>query len=155
MIRSINEIYPNAHHLLCIFHIDLNLRKKLKGKLGKHFEEFRRKFYTCRNSLCEELFEHRWTQLVNQYPDAAKYLSDTLYSTKESWGIPWVYKNFIAGAQSNNESNQSINIYTISLIVLRHCVIYYLASRNMLKIKNILKDLRLSEMLCLQLGYRC
>src|SRR5437773_10673020 len=73
MIRSINEIYPNAHHLLCIFHIDLNLRKKLKGKLGKHFEEFRRKFYTCRNSLCEELFEHRWTQLVNQYPDAAKY----------------------------------------------------------------------------------
>src|SRR5436190_24226535 len=55
MIRSIKEIYPDTHHLLCIFHIDLNLRKKLKGKLGKHFEEFRRKFYTCRNSLCEEL----------------------------------------------------------------------------------------------------
>lgn len=37
IIRSINDIYPNAHHLLCIFHIDLNLRKKLKGKLGNQF----------------------------------------------------------------------------------------------------------------------
>ena len=54
MIRSINEIYPDTYHLLCIFHIDLNLRKKLKGKLGKHFEEFRNKFYVCRNSLCKE-----------------------------------------------------------------------------------------------------
>ena len=33
MIRSIKDVYPNAQHMLCIFHIDLNLRKKLKGKL--------------------------------------------------------------------------------------------------------------------------
>jgi len=57
MIRSIKDIYPNTRHLLCIFHIDLNLQKKLKGKLGNHFEKFRHKFYVCRNSLCEELFE--------------------------------------------------------------------------------------------------
>ena len=25
MIRSIKEVYPNTHHLLCIFHINLNL----------------------------------------------------------------------------------------------------------------------------------
>src|SRR5436853_6651652 len=31
IIRSINEIFPLAHYLLCIFHIDLNLRKKLKA----------------------------------------------------------------------------------------------------------------------------
>ncbi len=88
MIQSIKEIYPNTKHLLCIFHIDLNLRKKLKGKLGNKFEEFRHKFYTCRNSLCEDLFELRWNQLINQYPVAAKYLSDTLYINKESWAIP-------------------------------------------------------------------
>ena len=154
MIRLINEIYPNAHHLLCIFYIDLNLRKKLKGKLGKHFEEFCRKFYTCRNSLCEELFEHRWTQLVNQYSDAAKYLSDTL-PIKESWVFLGYIKILQLTHKAHNESNQSINIYTIRLIVLHHCVIYYLASRIMLKMKNILKGLRLSEMLCLQLGCRC
>lgn len=108
MIRSIKEIYPNTQHLLCIFHIDLNLRKKLKGKLGVQFEEFRRKFYICRNSLCEELFEHRWNQMVGQYPAAAKYLSEKLYVNKESWAIPWIHKRFTTGAQSTQRI-ESIN----------------------------------------------
>jgi hypothetical protein len=108
MIRSIKEIYPNTHHMLCIFHIDLNLRKKLKTKLGNKFEEFRQKFYTCRNSLCEDLFELRWNQLVDQYPAAAKYLSDTLYVNKESWAIPWIHNRFTTGAQSTQRI-ESIN----------------------------------------------
>ncbi|CAB4476172.1 unnamed protein product [Rhizophagus irregularis] len=45
----------------------------LKGKLGNKFEEFHHKFYTCRNSLCEDLFELRWNQLINQYPASAKF----------------------------------------------------------------------------------
>ncbi|EXX66861.1 hypothetical protein RirG_119720 [Rhizophagus irregularis DAOM 197198w] len=108
MIRAIKEIYPNTHHMLCIFHIDLNLRKKLKGKLGNKFEEFRHKFYTCRNSLCEDLFEFRWNQLINQYPASAKYLSDTLYVNKKSWAIPWIHKRFTTGAQSTQRI-ESIN----------------------------------------------
>ncbi|CAB4492704.1 unnamed protein product [Rhizophagus irregularis] len=84
LINAIKEIYLNTNHLLCIFHIDLNLRKKLKGKLGACFEEFRHKFYTCQNSLCIELFESRWVQLISQYPESAKYMSDTLYVNKES-----------------------------------------------------------------------
>ncbi|GBB94191.1 hypothetical protein RclHR1_23080002 [Rhizophagus clarus] len=59
MIQSIKEIYPDTKHLLCIFHIDLNLQKKLKKKLGNKFEEFCHKFYICRNSLCEDLFKLR------------------------------------------------------------------------------------------------
>lgn len=108
MIQSIKEIYVNTKHLLCIFHIDLNLRKKLKGKLGNKFEEFRHKFYICRNSLCEDLFELRWNQLIDQYPAAAKYLSDTLYINKESWAIPWIHKRFTTGAQSTQRI-ESIN----------------------------------------------
>ncbi|CAB4490448.1 unnamed protein product [Rhizophagus irregularis] len=73
LVRSIKDIYPNALHLLCIFHIDLNLRKKLKGNLGSQFEEFHRKFYVYWNSLCKELFELRWKQLVEQYPVAVKF----------------------------------------------------------------------------------
>ncbi|RHZ49583.1 hypothetical protein Glove_519g62 [Diversispora epigaea] len=34
LIRSIIDIFLNVQHLSCIFHIDLNLRKKLKEKLG-------------------------------------------------------------------------------------------------------------------------
>jgi hypothetical protein len=76
--------------------------------LGNQFEEFRHKFYICRNSLCEELFECRWNQLVDQYPAAAKYLSETLYTKKESWAIPWIHKRFTAGAQSTQRI-ESIN----------------------------------------------
>jgi MULE transposase domain/FAR1 DNA-binding domain len=108
MIQSIKEIYPDTQHLLCIFHIDLNLRKKLKGKLGNKFEEFRHKFYTCRNSLCEDLFELRWNQLIEQYSAATKYLTDTLYINKESWAIPWIRKRFTTGAQSTQRI-ESIN----------------------------------------------
>ena len=108
MIQSIKEIYLNTQHLLCIFHIDLNLRKKLKGKLGNQFEEFHRKFYICRNSLCEELFECRWNQLIDKYPVASKYLSETLYVKKKSWAIPWVHKQFTTRAQSTQRI-ESIN----------------------------------------------
>ncbi len=62
--------------MLCIFHIDLNLRKKLKGKLESQFEGFRHKFYAYQNFLCKELFKHHWNQLIDQYPAAAKYLVD-------------------------------------------------------------------------------
>jgi hypothetical protein len=108
MISAIKEIHPNTNHLLCIFHIDLNLRKKLKSKLGIRFEEFRHKFYACRNSLCTELFESRWVQLIDQYPESAKYMTDTLYINKESWGIPWIRNQFTAGAQSTQRI-ESIN----------------------------------------------
>ncbi|PKY33189.1 hypothetical protein RhiirB3_451914 [Rhizophagus irregularis] len=83
LIHLIKDIYPNAQHLLCIFHIDLNLQKKLKGKLGSQFEEFCRKFYVCQNSLCEELFELRWKQLVEQYPVAVKFFSQVDVIIKE------------------------------------------------------------------------
>jgi len=108
LIRAIMDTFPNVQHLSCIFHIDLNLRKKLKGKLGSQFEEFRQKFYTCRNSLCKDLFERRWSQLVEQYPATVKYLSETLYVNKESWAIPCKHKHFTAGAQSSQRV-ESIN----------------------------------------------
>ncbi|RHZ49584.1 hypothetical protein Glove_519g63 [Diversispora epigaea] len=82
-IRSIIDTFSNVQHLSCIFHIDLNLRKKLKRKLGSQFEEFRQKFYTCRNSLCKDLFE-------------------------QSWVISWIHKHFTAGIQSSQRV-ESIN----------------------------------------------
>ncbi|GBB92514.1 hypothetical protein RclHR1_20190001 [Rhizophagus clarus] len=87
---------------------DLNLQKKLKGKLGSQFEEFHYKFYVCWNSLCEELFELRWNQLIEQYPAAAKYLSNIFYNIKDSWAVPWIRKKFTAGVQSTQRI-ESIN----------------------------------------------
>ncbi|EXX53111.1 hypothetical protein RirG_246990 [Rhizophagus irregularis DAOM 197198w] len=60
----------------------------------------------------ETLDTYRWifdTILTeNQYPAAAKYLSESLYAKKESWAIPWVHKQFTTGAQSTQRI-ESIN----------------------------------------------
>ena len=76
--------------------------------MGNKFEKFRHKFYICRNSLCEDLFEIRWNQLLNQYSAASKYLSDTFYINKKSWAIPWIHKLFTTGIQSTQRI-ESIN----------------------------------------------
>ena len=57
LISAVKKNYPETHHLHCIFHIDLNLKKKLKGKLHEQFEPFRTKFLTMCNSLCHKKFE--------------------------------------------------------------------------------------------------
>ena len=46
--------------------------------------------------------------MINEYPTAIKYLSETLYVSKESWAIPWIYKRFTTGAQSTQRI-ESIN----------------------------------------------
>ena len=38
--------------------------------------------------------------MIDEYPAAVKYLSDTLYVNKESWAIPWIHKWFTTGVQS-------------------------------------------------------
>jgi len=45
--QLIKDIYSNVQHILCIFHIDLNLWKKLKKKLCSQFKKFYHKFYIC------------------------------------------------------------------------------------------------------------
>ncbi|CAG8827425.1 22111_t:CDS:2, partial [Cetraspora pellucida] len=34
------------------------------------------------------------------YPTVTKYLTDTLYCTKESWAVPWIYEQFTGRIQS-------------------------------------------------------
>ncbi|POG71153.1 hypothetical protein GLOIN_2v1775064 [Rhizophagus irregularis DAOM 181602=DAOM 197198] len=72
-------------HNLCIFHIDLNLKKNVKPKLGlQKFSEFRAEFFSCRNSLVYEIFESKWKILIEKYPEISKYLKRMLEPTKES-----------------------------------------------------------------------
>ena len=40
LISAIKTNYQETHLFHCIFHINLNLRKKLKGKLRDQFESF-------------------------------------------------------------------------------------------------------------------
>ncbi|GBB95305.1 hypothetical protein RclHR1_25090002 [Rhizophagus clarus] len=69
LIFAVRNNYQDTCHIHCIFHIHLNLRKKLKGKLHDQFEDFRTKFLKIRNSLCHNQFEIGWNTLDNEYPE--------------------------------------------------------------------------------------
>jgi len=51
-------VFLNSAYCLCLFHIDLNLKKNLRGKLTtKVFNEFQKDFFQCRNTLAPAIFE--------------------------------------------------------------------------------------------------
>ena len=56
--------FPDTFHMHCIWHITQNLPKQLKGKLGSSFGKFMKDFYTARNSLKEEQFNERYSNLT-------------------------------------------------------------------------------------------
>src|SRR6266498_3234255 len=104
LISAVRKNYPETRHFHCIFHIDLNLRKKLKGKLHDQFEYFRTKFLTMCNSLCHKKFEIEWKALINEFPACEQYLTRVLYSCKHSWASYAVNRNFTAGIQSTQRA---------------------------------------------------
>ena len=58
--------FPDAFHIHCIWHINQNLPKHLKGKLGSDFNDFIKDFYKTRNSLTEELFNERYLKFITK-----------------------------------------------------------------------------------------
>ncbi|CAB4438645.1 unnamed protein product [Rhizophagus irregularis] len=100
LISAVKKNYPETHHFLCIFYIELNLRKKLKGKLQDQFEPFHAKFLAIRNSLCPKKFETGWEKLINEFPACEHYLTRVLYPCKKSWASFAINRNFTAGIQS-------------------------------------------------------
>ena len=69
---------PITQHFLCIFHIQENIRKNLRSKLGKQFDEFYKEFLYARNSSFGEEFHMRWSQLLSKYPQTQDYFKRTL-----------------------------------------------------------------------------
>ncbi|CAB4473727.1 unnamed protein product [Rhizophagus irregularis] len=91
---------PRTHHFLCIFHIQENLRKNLAGKLGKEYQTFYKEFLHTRNSLFLDDFSHRWTRLLEKYPQTQEYLNRTLNNCCQAWAKCYQVKHFTAGIQS-------------------------------------------------------
>ena len=79
MAAAIKAIFPNTHHCICLFHINQNFIKQLKGKFQKEFTSCHKLFLKARNSACAEDFERRWERLLLQFPTAQSYLKNKLY----------------------------------------------------------------------------
>ncbi|EXX64746.1 hypothetical protein RirG_139870 [Rhizophagus irregularis DAOM 197198w] len=100
LTNAIASKLPRTHHFLCIFHIQENLRKNLAGKLGKEYQTFYKEFLHTRNSLFLDDFSHRWTRLLEKYPQTQEYFNRTLNNCCQAWAKCYQVKHFMAGIQS-------------------------------------------------------
>ena len=100
--------YPLTFPIHCIWHISQNLPLRLKSKLGGSFEQFKKDFYECRNSLDQEIFEQRWTALCDKYPNAVSYLERSLYPSKASWACAFSNNVFTIDIQTTSRC-ESVN----------------------------------------------
>ncbi|CAG8806079.1 26595_t:CDS:2, partial [Gigaspora margarita] len=57
---AIETVFPNTRYLNCIFHIFQNIKKHLMHSLESQFAEFQNEFFSCRNTLFQEVFESRF-----------------------------------------------------------------------------------------------
>ena len=122
-------------HNLCIFHIDLNLKKNLRPKLGtQKFNKFRSEFFLCRNSLVTEVFEEKWKNLINKYPETTKYLQRMLEPTKESWATCYINKVF------NCEINSTQRIESLNRLLKETVQKNFLLCQLESEIENILDN---------------
>ncbi|CAB4416816.1 unnamed protein product [Rhizophagus irregularis] len=109
MLAAVQVVYPQTCHLLCIYHIAENIKKKAKALLRNDMvQNFIEDFYHMRNSYTEYQFELRYTEMLTKYELCRSYLKKKLYSNRESWARYAISKVFTAGVESTQRV-ESIN----------------------------------------------
>ncbi len=88
LINAIYTTYPNAEHLLCIWHINKNITKNCKKCFdkGEDFEQFMKDWNIVLNSSDEALFEFNLKKLTMDYKEfqtAVNYIISNMYPIKE------------------------------------------------------------------------
>ena len=72
MVAAIHESLPTTKHNYCIWHIQKNLEKNLKGKLRGEYSKFIAAWNKCRNCFSENEFKKQWNELTVKFPAACK-----------------------------------------------------------------------------------
>jgi hypothetical protein len=107
MAAAIKAKLPYIHHCICLFHINQNFIKQLKGKLQDEFTSCHQLFIKTQNSSCTEDFERRWQWLISNY---------------FSWAYCYTQTWFTAGtattqrAESENNTIKLEGLHTASLV---------------------------------------
>ena len=101
MIAAVQVVYPETRHLLCIYHIAENVKKKARSKLhGEMVNSFVKDFYHMRNSYNQYQFESRYNEMLIKYEKCRSYLEKKLYPNHKSWARYSIAKIFMAGVES-------------------------------------------------------
>ncbi|CAB4391508.1 unnamed protein product [Rhizophagus irregularis] len=101
MIAAVSTVFPEVHHMQCLFHLYQNLPKNLRSCLGSSlYQEFLKDFRAVQRSHCEKVFEQRSQNLVEKYAAGEIYISTVLLNQKHTWVKCFTLHHFTAGTQS-------------------------------------------------------
>ncbi|XP_012832675.1 PREDICTED: protein FAR-RED ELONGATED HYPOCOTYL 3-like [Erythranthe guttata] len=109
LLKAIENVFPTVPHLLCLWHINMNVGRRA----SKCFGNSRRRGFafvvgpwqTLVTSVCEEDFYRNYTVLVNDYanhPQLIEYLQDTWLIYKEKFVKAWTDLVFHLGNTSTS-----------------------------------------------------
>ncbi len=109
IIAAVQVVYPQTRHLLYVYHLLENVKKKAKFKLqGEAASSFVTDFYTIRNSYSEQKFDKKYKEMLTKYEPCRPYLEKRLYPSRKSWTRYCISKIFTTGVESTQRV-ESIN----------------------------------------------
>ncbi|XP_021749397.1 protein FAR-RED IMPAIRED RESPONSE 1-like [Chenopodium quinoa] len=123
MTSAIEELFPKAHHRLCLWH----LMRNIKGHTNRRFCNGFMKCVDRARTPTE--FEEAWEDLMKAYPKVRdKKWAKDLYSVKSKWAEAFMVGHFYAGMRSTQRCesmNSSLKTVITSKIMLYRFVELY------------------------------
>ena len=124
MALAIEQVFPKAIHLLCVYHISGNFFEHIHGIVGKEWFNINRRFWKLAketDSRSIETFEAEFASLeeairaatvssghsvnsVDKVELAKKWLRNRLYERREQWAYRWTWNYFTVGCHATQRS---------------------------------------------------
>ncbi|XP_058222510.1 protein FAR-RED IMPAIRED RESPONSE 1-like [Rhododendron vialii] len=109
MQNAISQVFPNARHRWCLWHIMKKISEKLKGY--DEYKQIKRKLKNVvYDSLNLEEFEQNWADLINAYDLQGNDWLAGLYEERHRWVPAFVKDTFWAG-MSTTQRGESMNAF--------------------------------------------
>ncbi|KAI3923853.1 hypothetical protein MKW92_007825 [Papaver armeniacum] len=108
ILKAVQEVFPDSHHGLCLWHIMQNAAKHL-SKIFSEFKSFSPDLKSCIYNLeTIEEFENNWKKLLKDYKLTDNDWLQGIYDLREKWAQVYSHSYFCAGITTTQRS-ESIN----------------------------------------------
>ncbi|XP_072059595.1 protein FAR1-RELATED SEQUENCE 5-like isoform X2 [Arachis hypogaea] len=134
MKSAIEEVFPNATHRLCAWHLYKNAVSHIKDP------EFREKFKKCLYAKfeCDE-FEEYWHDMVERFNLVGNDWVEKQYRRKEQWATAYLSSKFCAGFRTTSRC-EGINSFIKSFVDSRDSILALVQN-----LERALRDYRNNE----------
>ncbi|KAF7824808.1 protein FAR-RED ELONGATED HYPOCOTYL 3 [Senna tora] len=104
------DVFPNAHHGVCLWHILGKVSENL-AHVTKRYENFMAKFEKCiYRSWTSDEFEKRWWKIVDKFELREDECMQSLYEDRKLW-VPTFMRDVFVGGMSTIQRSESVNSF--------------------------------------------